>query len=256
MFTLVALASYPACNSCGSSPAPQGSAAIAWSITMAGQPVTCARAGVASASLLLHNRSSGDDAISSFPCTATDGTTAPVPTGAYDATLTLHATDGAVVATAPVQTAITIAAGQVTTLRPATLPVSNRGDLVLSIAELGTTSNCLPPDVGGAGITGHAITLRHAAGACARVTLQRMRGATPIGTYVVDCVSPAITTCIERDETLHTLDVEPGAYAISVSALVGTVLCGSGDDVVLVGAGVELPPVKPIQLAPVLNRGC
>jgi len=182
-------------------------------------------------------------------------TTAPLPAGTYDATLALHAADGGTMATAPLQAAITIAAGQVAPLQPETFAADNRlGGLVLSIVPLTTSPTCLPRDQGGQGITGHVVELLHAAGGCAAVTFKRMRGSMQVGTYTVDCSAPQVAPCIERNETLEGIDSAPGPYAVSVSALSGTVQCGSGEDVVLVPANGSVG--KPIQIAPVHNFGC
>jgi hypothetical protein len=254
---LVALTSSSACGSCGPVPVPvaRGSASAAWSITTAGNVTTCARVGATSVSLLLHNRARGDDTLTSFACTDTQATTAPLPAGTYDATLALHASDGVTMTTAPLQAAITIAAGQVTALQPETFAADNRlGGLVLSIAPLTTAPTCLPRDQGGQGITGHVVELLHAAGGCAPVTFKRMRGSLQVGTYTVDCTAPQVAPCIERNETLQAIDSAPGPYAVSVSALAGTVQCGSGEDVVLVPANASA--TRPIQIAPVQTFGC
>jgi hypothetical protein len=251
---LVALTSSSACGSCGPDPVARGSMSASWSITTAGSITTCARVGATSVSLRLHNRTSGEDTASSFACPAAQGTTSPLPAGTYDATLALHAGDGVTIATAPMQAAITITAGQVTPLRPVAFAADDLGILVLSIAPLRTAPTCLPHDQGGQGITGHVIELLHAAGGCAAVTFRRMRGSMQVGTYTVNCSAPQVAPCIERDETLHSIDIAPGAYAVSVSALGGTLQCGSGEDVVLVPANGSAG--KPIQIAPVHNFGC
>ena len=182
---LVALTSSSACGSCGPDPAARGSASAAWSITVAGQAVTCAHVGAASVSLVVHSRASGDDTVSSFACTDAEGSTPPVPAGVYDATLALHAADGATLATAPMQAAVTIAAEQVTALRPAVFPVSERGKLVLSFVALTASANCTPADQGGAGLTGFTIDFEHAADGCAPVTFTRARGTATLGTYTI-----------------------------------------------------------------------
>ena len=254
---LVALTSSSACGNCSPVPVPvaRGSASASWSITTAGNVTTCARAGAAAVSLLLHSRASGEDTLTSFACTDMQATTAPLPAGTYDATLALHAADGGTMATAPLQAAITIAAGQVAPLQPETFAADNRlGGLVLSIVPLTTSPTCLPRDQGGQGITGHVVELLHAAGGCAAVTFKRMRGSMQVGTYTVDCSAPQVAPCIERNETLEGIDSAPGPYAVSVSALSGTVQCGSGEDVVLVPANASVG--KPIQIAPVRNFGC
>ena len=252
---LVTLTDSGACGSSGPAPIPvaRGSASASWSITTAGNVTTCARAGAAAVSLTLHNRTSGDDSRTSFACTDTHATTPPLPVGTYDATLALRSADGDVMTTAPMQ-AITIAADQVTALQPVTFAVDEQGILVLSLAPLRTTPTCLPRGQGGQGITGHFITLTHAAGGCAAATFKRMRGSTQTGTYTVNCSAPQVTACIERDETLQALSIAPGPYAITVSALTGLLQCGSGEDVVLVPGSVTA--TKPIQIEPVRDFGC
>jgi hypothetical protein len=206
-------------------------------------------------SLLLHNRASGEDAVSSFACADKQGTTSLVPVGTYDGTLALRAADGFTMATAPIQSSILIAAGQVTALRSATFAADARlGGLVLSIAPVTPGPTCLPRDQGGQSITGHTLELFHADGGCAAVTFRRMRGDTELGTYKVDCSSPTVAPCIERGETLQAIDSAPGPYAVSVTALRGTLQCGRGEDVVLVPANGSI--AKPIQIAPALISGC
>lgn len=249
---LLALASSAACGNCGPDIAARGSASAAWSITMLGQPTTCARVGAASVSLRLQSRASGTDITSAFACTDTQGTTSAIVAGTYDATLTLRAADGAILATAPSQAGITIGAGQVAALAPVTFAVPDRGKLSLSLATLSTRTNCMPPAKGGAGITGDVIHLERAGGGCAAVTFARSRGTTMLGTYTVNCSSPQVATCIERDETLTVDSLESGPYLIRVGGLIGPTLCWSGDDVLSVPAGALL--AKPIQLE--LGGGC
>jgi hypothetical protein len=252
---LVALASGSACGNCTPDSVARGSVAASWLITTGGNATTCARVGATSVSLLLHNRASATDTVTSFACSDTQGTTSPLAVGTYDATLALHAADGFTIATAAMQAAIAITTGQVTPLQPATFAADNRlGGLVLSITPLTAGPTCLPRDQGGQGITGHVVELLHAAGGCAAVTFRRMRGDTEVGTYTVNCSAPQVATCIERDETLQAVDSSPGPYAISVSALAGTLQCGTGEDVVLAPTGGAA--TKPIQIAPVPNSGC
>jgi hypothetical protein len=119
---------------------------------------------------------------------------------------------------------------------------------------LTTRANCTVPDQGGAGLTGFAIDFEHAADGCAPVTFTRARGTTTVGTYTVSCSSPAITSCIERDETLTIDGIESGPYAINVSALLGPIRCWAGTDLLSVPAGATL--TRPIQLAPQHAPGC
>jgi hypothetical protein len=234
--------------------AARGSVSAAWSITALGHVATCAQVGATSVSVLLHSRANTEDVTAAFPCTDTQGTTPPVVAGAFDATLTLRAADGAAIATAPIQAAITVAAGQVTELAPVVFPADGRGKLALSVVALTTRTNCLPRDQGGAGITGFAIDLEHAADGCAPVTFTRSRGTTTLGTYTVSCSSPSVTSCIERDETLTVDTIDPGPYALGVNALIGPVRCWGGTEVLSVPAGATL--ARPIQLAPTPATGC
>jgi len=251
---LCALASSAACNNCDPDNTARGAASAAWSITAAGRPATCAQVGAASVSLLLHSRGSGGDVTSVFACTDPEGTTRPIAAGAYDSTLTLRAADGATIATAPTQTAVTIGAGQVAALAPVTFTADGPGKLTLAITALARRSNCPRPDQGGTDITGSLITLVHAEGGCAPVTFTRARGTTTLGTYTVNCSSPQVVSCIERDETLTAEGVGAGPYTVHVFGLAGPIRCWAADDVLSIPAGASL--VKPIQLAPVLATGC
>lgn len=249
---LIALTGSPACGMCGSAPAAFGSASASWTITVHDRLATCARVGAASVSLQLHNRATGADVTAAFPCSDGEGTTAPVTAGTYEATLTLRAAEGAIVATAPPQAAVTIGAGQLTALAPVVFAPPDRASLVISLSSLATRSNCLAPDHGGAGITGTVIELEHTGGGCAAVTFTRSRGTTPLGTYKVICGTPPVASCIERDETLTVEDIEPGAYAIRISGLLGPAQCWSGADALSIPAGLAF--TRRIQLAQ--NPGC
>jgi hypothetical protein len=249
----LAVAGTAACSSCSPDRVARGSASVSWSITALGGPSTCARAGGASVSLLLRSRGSGDEAHFTFRCTDTRGTTQPITAGPYDATLTLYDADGATLAVGPTQRAVAIDADRVTTLTPVIFTVEG-GKLVLSFATLATTTNCLLREQGGAGITASTITLERAAGGCAPVTFIRSRGETTIGTYTVNCSSPQVAPCIERDETLTVDGLESGPYVIRASGLLGAIQCWAAADVLTVPAGASL--VKSIQLAPSRGPGC
>ncbi len=247
---LVSAATASACNHVGPDVAARGSASIAWSQTMADRPVTCARAGAVSVSLLLHPRG-GDDITTTFACADGEGTTPPVLAGPYDATLTLRAADGTVIATAPTQANVTVGADLVTALAPVEFVSADRGTLVVSFTAIGTLANCSGPQ----GLNGISIKMEAAAGACAAVTFARARGATQLGTYTVDCGSPVITTCIERDETLTATDVPSGAYVVHVIGFNGARRCRAEDDVLSVAAGGAIT-TKLVQLAPTRAFGC
>jgi hypothetical protein len=180
--------------------------------------------------------------------------TSPLAAGPYDATLTLRASDGAVIATGAPQATVTIGAGQVAELAPVAFDAPPRGKLVLSFVALTAAANCKAHDQGGAALTGFALVLEHAIGGCAPVTLTRTRGDTTIGTYTINCSDPSVTSCVERDETLTVDGIAAGAYALGVRGLIGPNSCWSGTDVLLVPGGTSL--TKPIEFGPQQLPGC
>jgi hypothetical protein len=232
---LIALASIVGCGNCGSGAAARGSISLAWSITdLDHQPTSCDRVGASAVRLQLRNRA-GDVSVASFPCASSPGTM-QILAGPYAIAVELRAPDGTTLATGPNETAVTIAAGQVTTLTPIVFAASTKGGLVISIAAPPTTANCKSVALNGAGITGSTITLERGAGGCAPVTFNRSSG----GSYTVNCSSPAVTSCIETDETLTT-NVDPGPYTIRVRGKLGSLDCWKTDEAVEVP-----PPGKPL----------
>lgn len=232
-------------------PEPHGAVSVAWSITVAGQLITCARVGAAQVSLVLHSRA-GSDSTFSFACAANHGAATRIIAGPYDATLRLHASDGALITTATSPAPVIVNADEVTTIPPVTFTTGVRGRLALSIATLGTDSNCTDRGHGGAGTTGNIITLIRADGGCSPATFIRSRGNTKLGEYTVNCSSPQIGTCIEQDETLTT-DLDAGPYTLQVLPLVGPARCSIEIDVMSVPAGATL--TKRVQLVPA-GLGC
>lgn len=253
LLTLSAVA-IGACERCDSVPSAQGSASASWSITAHGQTVACARAGAASVSVRLHHRDSGVDTVFSFACATGQGTTPPIAIGLYDVTLTLQAADSAPLVAAPAQAAIAIARGDTTALPLAVFPVVDSGQLVLSFSTLGTASNCAAPDRDGAGLTGFTLSLEHASDGCAAVKFTRARGTTILGTYTVDCGSPPVTACIERDETLTVDGMASGPYALGAHGFITTLACWAGADVLSVPAGAIT--TQRIELTPTHIPGC
>lgn len=249
----LAIASTQACNRCGPDQVARGSASIAWSVTAQSFVATCARVGAATASLTLRSRG-GDEARFDFPCIDSQATTPPITAGPYDATLTLRAADGAAIAVGPTQANVAIDADQVASLAPVVFATVQDGKFSMSLSTLTSIASCTSREQGGAGITAHTITLVSAGGGCAAVTFTRLRGSTRLGEYKVNCSSPQIATCIERDETLVADGVRAGPHVITVSALVGATRCSSEIEVLLIPAGATL--VKPIQLPPPSGAGC
>lgn len=255
LFMLIAMAVVLA-SGCGGNapPATNGSITLTWSIFDRNQrPATCAQVAAKSVALRLRNRASGAIVVTAFPCEASPGI-APLAAGAYDVAIELHAADGSRLTAAPDQPDVVITAGRITALAPVTFTASTETGLVLTIATP-TATNCQPPADQGAGITGMTLTLIHAGGSCAPVTFIRQRGTEQRGSYTVDCGSPSVVACIERDETLAT-SVAPDSYALHVVGKVGPTNCWALDDTLQVPPPSGQPLVHPVGLVRQTIPGC
>lgn len=222
-----AVAAAPVTNAC------PGSVSLAWSITNAsGQPLTCAQAGATSVALRLQSRGGGTPVFTSFPCASSPGT-ANVAPGLYDVTIELRDASGARRATSPPQTSVPVATGRTKVLTPVTLVVGTGGGggnrVALTLEAENVASNCQSSSSGGGGITGTTITIVRVGGGCAAVTLVRSRGGAQIGIYKVNCSSPEVASCIERDETLTTTGLTPGGYIVRVGGKIGPVDCWAAE---------------------------
>ena len=196
------------------------------------QPIPCDEVGATTVSLQLRNHATLTGVAESFSCQNSPSTSQPLPPGIYDISFELHGVNGTL-ATAPSQT-VTVSSGQDTPLRSIAFMVDARGSLVLSLATPPATSNCKPTGTMGAGITGMTITLVHTGDGCAPVTFQIARGTTMLGSYVVNCSSPMVTTCIENDETLTVSSMQSGPYTIHVRGKINAVDCWKNDDMLAV----------------------
>jgi hypothetical protein len=241
-----------ACGRCGPETPAQGSVSLAWSLTDPdGQPIACDRVGAAQVSLSLRNVASGDRVAATFPCAASPGTQLLAP-GVYETAIALRAADSTVIATAADQDSVVVVAGQLTPLAPVSFTV--RASLVISFATAGTATNCAPASQGGTGITGTAVILVRTAGGCAPVTFIRKRGGAVVDTYTVNCSSPRIASCIERDETLTVPSIDPDSYLIALRGRVGSIDCWGADAELDVRLGAPL--TRTIDLAPTRAPGC
>jgi hypothetical protein len=231
------LALIGACTGGSPPPPPSGTVSLAWSIfDSTTQPATCDQVGARSVALRLRPRAGGSVVAAAMPCAPGSGS-APVAPGIYDIAIELHAADSTRLASALDQTGITITAGRTTQLTAVRFSATMTFRLVASIAT-SVTTNCKATTSGGAGITSTTITLERVdpgREGCAAVTFSRAQGTTQEGTYKVDCSSPAVTTCIENNETLTT-SVPPGTYLIHVRGKRGTLDCWRGNDKLIVPA--------------------
>ena len=235
---LTALVCASGCSPSGATPA-NGALSVAWSVhASTGAAVTCESVGGRFVALRILNRATGATTATAFPCPNNVGSVQLTP-GLYDVAFQLDAADGTRLATAPDQRGISLVSGQLTRLTVAlTVGTTPQSGLVLSLAT-SATSNCRPATAGGAGITGSTITLAHVGGGCAPVTFTRRLAGQVVGTYLVNCSSPEVATCIETNETL-TANLDPGAYLIRARGKIAAVDCWQTDDTIDVPAGTLL----------------
>ena len=235
---LNALSALVCFTGCPAPPPPaNGSISVAWSIqSQGGMALSCEQVGARSAALRLRNRASSAVVATAFPCPNSPGT-APIAPGLYDVSFLLNAADGTLLGTAPDQVGISIVSGHLTQLAPVTFTfgVTPKSTLVLRIATSAQT-NCGPTSAGGAGITGNTIFLARVEGGCAPVIFTRQRGAEQRGTYQVNCSSPQIAPCIEKDETLTTT-LDRGSYIIRARGKIGVLECWARDDTLDIPVG-------------------
>ena len=232
----LALLAIIACDGTGAATAASaasvcpGSVSLDWSIIGAsGQSLTCAQAGATSVALRLQTRTGGTPVFTAFPCANSLGI-ANVAPGLYDVAIELHDAKGAKLATSPPQASVAVAVGRTKVLTPVTFAVGSGGGgggsrVALSLEAEKVASNCQGSSSGGAGITGTTIFIARSDGGCAPARLVRSLGGVEIGTYQVNCSSPEIASCVERDETLTTTGLRPDSYTLRVGGKIGPADC-------------------------------
>jgi hypothetical protein len=216
-------------------PAP-GRVALSWTLMdTSNQPLRCEDVGGSFVLLELRGRGTAPSTVASFACATSPSTSQELVPGVYDVTFQLRGTSLTAVS-APEQKAVTVESGRDTTLSSVTFVIDATGRLVLSLAAPPATSNCKPPSMQGAGMTGTTITLVRTGGGCAPVTFVRARGTTVLGSYTVNCSSPQVAPCIETDETLTVATLPSGPYEIHVRGKLGAVDCWRNDN------ALQVPP--------------
>jgi hypothetical protein len=252
---IAALTALICVTGCPAPPPPaNGSISVAWSIqSIGGLAVSCEQVAARFAALRLRNRTTSAVVATAFPCANSPGT-APIAPGLYDVSFLLNAADGTLLGTAPDQVGVSIVSGRLTNLAPVTFTfgVTPKSTLVLRLATSATT-NCQSASAGGAGITGDTIFLARSDGGCAPVTFIRQRGAEQRGTYQVNCSSPQIAPCIEKDETLTTT-LDRGSYTIRARGRIGAADCWVRDDTLEIPIGGTVTRTLGLLRAP--GAGC
>jgi len=263
VFILASLFGFAGCGGCssggfppdarGPDAAPMGSVTLAWSLSdLNGQPIQCDQVGANTVALQIRNHTTLAGVAASFSCNNSPSTQALDP-GTYDISFELHGSGGTL-ATASIQNNVTVVSGQDTRLAPVTFAVDAKGGLVLKLAVPSPlTSICKGPPMG-AGVTSVTITLVHTGGGCAPVTFLRSGGPT-MTSYVVNCSSPMIATCIENTETLTVPTMPSGPFTIHIRGKIGAVDCWQNDD------ALQVPPqgqslIETLNLAKTGASGC
>jgi hypothetical protein len=245
---LTALVCIPGCPAPPPPPA-NGSIAVAWSIqSSGGLPVSCEQIDARFAALRLRNRTTSAVVATAFPCANSPGT-AQVAAGLYDVSFLLNGADGTLLGTAPDQTSVSVVPGRSTELAPVIFAfgVTPQSTVVLRIATSATT-NCRPTSAAGAGITSNTIVLTRAGGGCVPATFTRRRGTEERGTYRVNCSSPQIAPCLEKDETLTT-SLDRGDYQIKVRGMIAALDCWVRDDTLRIPVGGNVSRTLGLQRA-------
>jgi hypothetical protein len=209
-----------------------GTVSVAWTLVdTTGAAIPCDQVGARTVGLTLRDQNGIAGVPASFSCGNSPSTTQAIKTGSYNIGFQLNG-DGGTIATAMDQVGVQVTAGVTTVADPVTFVVDARGGLTLALRAQAVTSNCKPPAMDGAGITGVTLTMVDARGACAPITFVRSRG----GTYTVDCASPPVATCLETDETLGVAAMPSGGYTMHVRGKVGATDCWKNDDALQVPA--------------------
>ncbi|MDX2089316.1 MAG: hypothetical protein SFX73_15785 [Kofleriaceae bacterium] len=219
-------------------PPANGAFSVAWAVQdSVSTPITCDRVGGQSVTVILHEKGTQGGFTEAFTCGTGMGS-ASVPPGEYDLNFELRSATG-ILSTAPEQNPVVIKPNETTALAPLVFHVDATGSLDLAIATNTTGGNCADTASNGAGITGMTLTLETAVGAtCQPVTFNVSAGASgTAGTYVVNCSSPTVTTCLNADQRLTTTAVPSGNYRIHVRGHKGAVTdCWTNDDVFAIPA--------------------
>ncbi len=207
------------------SPAVPGTFTLAWTVAdTASNPITCNQIGAQAVTALMRNHNIQGGSTEVFTCSTLMGMSMTLVAGTYDASFDLNGIGGdpvtGIIATAPSQLAFEIKAGENTVLAPLAFRVNATGGMKLKMQTSATVDNCATATGTNAGITTNTITVTKTSdGMCAPLLFNISAGAagTP-RTYMVDCTTPVVAACIERDQELTVAGVVSGSYGINVKA--------------------------------------
>ena len=207
----------------------QGTFSAQWTITdQAGQTIACDRVGAQTVSVRLTNQATATEPPEAFTCATGMATSRPLDPGIYNMGFELVGAGASKIAMAADQTSVAIEGGKDTALQPVTFAVNATGAMNLTLDTNVAGGNC----GAGAGINAMTIKLFHnPGGTCEPVTFAINPGG---GTYTVNCDAPAVSACIENNQTLSVPVMPSGGYKIQIRAQVNGVDCFVNDDALLV----------------------
>lgn len=206
-------------------PPPTGTFTLDWALTeLDNNSITCDQVGAQSVTVLAHNQAVEGGMTQVFVCSTLTGMSQGLDPGVYDFDFQLAAASG-ILETPPGQHNITIASSQNTRLAPLAFKLDATGGVALSLST-GRTTNCGAVTPGNGAITAEILTLTHNSNlSCEPITLTISESTlTPTaasGTYTVNCTTPVVTTCIEKDSTLTATGVKADSYTIHIASKQG-----------------------------------
>jgi hypothetical protein len=212
-----------------------GTVTLAWAITdPGGAPLTCDQVGANTIAMQLQGQTTAGVLIS-LSCAAGSGQSQPIAPDTYSVvSVELHGAKLDPVAGAK-QTGIVVRSGADTALARVTFQVNPNGAIAFSITAPQATTNCGATASGGAGISATTITLQHdVTGPCEPVTFTHTKGATTLDSYTVNCTSPTVADCIERDEALSVATMPSGNYTVHIVGKINNAACWTNNDALVV----------------------
>lgn len=221
---------------------PTGTFTLGWTLTDLGNnSITCDQVGAQSVTVLAHNLAAEGGLTQVFVCSTLMGTSQGLDPSVYDFNFQLAAASG-ILQTPPGHHNVTILSGQNTPLAPIAFQLAATGEAALNIST-GRTTNCGTTTPANGAITQETITLtRNSDGSCAPITLaigaSTLTPTAASGSYTIDCTTPVVTTCIERDSTLAATGVKSDSYTIHVAGKQGVAgasgVCWTNSDSIVI----------------------
>ncbi|CAN5505927.1 hypothetical protein BH11MYX1_BH11MYX1_18640 [soil metagenome] len=225
-------------------PPPTGTFTLDWALTdLANNNITCDQVGAQSVTVLAHNQAVEGGLTQVFVCSTLMGTSQGLEPGIYDFDFQLAAASG-ILQAPPGQHTITIASGQNTRLAALAFQLDATGGVALTLST-GRTTNCGTATPANGAITQETITLTHNSdSSCEPITLAISAStlspppASASGSYTINCATPMVTTCIEKDSTVTATGVKADSYTIHVAGKQGVAgasgVCWTNSDSIVI----------------------